>query len=203
MRSPSITPALSGLTAALLAAATFAPAALAQDDSTELGEVRPGTKVRVTAPKVAPDRLTRVVAEVRPDTIVLAPDRIGAGYLVLPLDQVSRLEVSRGKPGRTASTGIGALAGFVGGLAIGLNLNESGPCTEGFACLNNLGTEVMETTFVTMGVALGGALVGGVVGYALGSIIFQDSWRDVSSDAVRVSIAPHRRGAAVAVTVAF
>ena len=203
MRSPSITPVLSGLTAALLAAATFAPAALAQAEGAGPTEVRPGTKVRVTAPRVAPDRLTRVVAEVRPDTIVLAPDGSGTGYLVLPLDQVSRLEVSRGKPGRTALTGIGALAGFVGGIAIGRNLNESEPCTQGFVCLPDLGRELMESTFVTMGVALGGALVGGIVGYALGSMIFQDSWRDVSSDAVRVSIAPHRGGAAIAVTVAF
>ena len=203
MRYSAISRILARLTAALALAAVAAPAALAQAEGAGPTEVRPGTKVRITAPSMAPDRLTGVVADVRPDTIILAPDKTGTGYVTIPVDAVTRLEVSRGKPGRTAMVGIGALAGFVGGMAIGLNLNESEPCTQGFVCLNDLGREVMEGTLVTMGVALGGALVGGVVGYALGSMIFQDSWRDVSSDAVRVSIAPHRGGAAVAVTVAF
>lgn len=155
-----------GLIVALAATAT---AAMAQ------APVTTGAKVRVA---VAPSRARRpatVVSTTR-DTLVL---RFDDATRRVPVDSIVRLDVATGThrhPWR--GMGIGALAGTVTGVTIGL---ASGNDKEGFIRFSGGEKAVMA------GTVLGAA--GGVVGLVVGSLTVHDTWVSVPTDRLRARIA--------------
>ncbi len=113
--------------------------------------------------------------------------------LALPLDSVTKLEVSQARKTNTGKgAGIGFLLGGLVGAVMGYASYEEcvpqGP--RSWSCIGpNFGSKYA---------ALGGALLGGlgglVVGALIGSAVKTDRWREVPLDPVRVSLGPQRDG---------
>lgn len=97
---------------AILLLPLIASAASAQY-SNRIG-IATGTRVRVLAPSIFPERATATVLAAQNDTIVVARSD-GAVSLSLPVSAIQKLEISEGRS-RFKWAGLGALAGlFVGG----------------------------------------------------------------------------------------
>jgi hypothetical protein len=108
------------LAALLLALAAIDPAAAQQAD-----DGLTGTRVRVTAPHFAPERVTGVVTEYNDQRLQVTADGTGEVY-VFPLRSVQRLDpFMGGSRGSTAwyrarvGAFLGAAVGFLAGAAIG------------------------------------------------------------------------------------
>ncbi len=179
----------------LVAILAFTPLASAT------AQVRPGARVRVTRLPICPPTHTTCVGRsprqdvgtfVRwsDDTLLVLSN---GNTLALPLDAVTRLDVSRG---RKTNTGKGAEIGFLLGGVVGAVIGYAsyeecvpqGP--RSWSCIGpNFGSE---------GAALGGALLGGlgggVVGALIGASSKTDRWQEVPLDRVRVSLGPQRDG---------
>jgi hypothetical protein len=109
--------------------------------------------------------------------------------VTVPAGRVQRLEISLGREsnaGRGALIGLGV--GAVTGLAVGIGCASSDTL---FQCS---GGEVVESTVVF---GLLGAGVGGLVGLASSS----ERWVKVAAVPVHVSLAPHRLGLSVSLTL--
>ncbi len=174
----------------LVAILAFVPLASAT------AQVRPGARVRVTGPPICPP--TYILCVGGPglqsvgtfvawkfDTLIMESN---GNVLALPLDSVTKLEVSWGRKTNTGmGAGIGFFVGGVVGAVIGYASYEE--CVGGWACLGDTGPEPY---------AVAGALVGGFGGLAVGVLIgatsTTDRWRDVPLDRLLVSVGPQRDG---------
>jgi hypothetical protein len=117
------------------------------------------------------------------------PGLSDSSAVTVPAGRVQRLEISLGREsnaGRGALIGLGV--GAVTGLAVGIGCASSDTL---FQCS---GGEVVESTVVF---GLLGAGVGGLVGLASSS----ERWVKVAAVPVHVSLAPHRLGLSVSLTL--
>ncbi len=179
----------------LVAILAFVPLASA----TAQVPVRKGARVRVTRPPICPPTDTICMRGPPPqsvgtfwaweaDSLIMESN---GNALALPLNSVTKLEVSQGQKSHTVEGAIiGLLVGGVAGAAIGYaSYQKCEPQGEFFSCILDFGPEQS---------ALGGALViglgGGVVGALIGRSIKTDRWAEVPLDRVRVSLGPQRDG---------
>lgn len=156
--------------------------------------VTPGSRVRFSHP--GEGTRTGTVVALTPDTLeVRLPDRAEPAHL--PLDQVTRLDVSYGwqrQPLRRAGIGfaVGAAVGAVG-VAVseaGSDCNESG----GQICLGARGGAILGGIFY-------GAL-GGVLGLVAG-VIPSEKWEPVRLEARRISLVSPSGSRGVGLRIAF
>jgi hypothetical protein len=189
---------MSRLIAALFLLLLARPDALIGQAAAPATQLRPGTRVRITTRDGEKPRVTTVVAHNGDTLLVRSPE---FNTLPLPLDQISRLEVSTGRhrnvaKGMVLGTGIG---GTVGGL---LGAVTYQPCesTEFMGCF--LAPKDRQESAVM------GGVVGGVLGFVIGSLAGlarHDDWKQVPLDARRVSatVRPRGHGAALGVALEF
>lgn len=111
-----------------------------------------GTKVRVMAPRIFPERTTATVLAVQNDTIVMARSG-GAVSFSVPLGDIQKLEISNGRS-RFKWAGLGAVAGLFGGGIIGGSIGGQDDPT-------GLGAAAGFFAGAIQGV-LGGAIIGGL-----------------------------------------
>ncbi len=173
----------------LVAILAFVPLASA----TAQVPVRPGARVRVTGPPICPPTYTICVGGPRlqsvgtfvtceADSIIMESN---GNVLALPLDSVTKLEVSWG---RKTNTGMGAGIGFLVGGLVGARIGYAS--YEECSCL---GGGVGPETLALVGAVIGG--FGGLVtGALIGLEIETDRWEEVPLDRVRVSLGPQRDG---------
>ena len=176
----------------LLAVMLLAPAVRAEEGP----PLQPGQRLRVTA--VAPGRFTGVtvgsLVKVGPDSVTLLdPER--SAVTELPLNSITRIEVSQGKRRHTWQ---GALIGAgVGGLgALAIAGDSSGLC----------GTyDMPHPCSNSEKVALGALVVGfwAGIGAWLGHRKQSEDWSDSTVARLRVTLLPKRGGGRVALTVTF
>ena len=158
-------------------------------------EVETGTRVRVMAPGVG----TIVGALVASDAEAVTLQTAKGDLRRIPRAELRRLDVSR-RPGRRGRGAlIGLAAGAVGGYIWAASTNPDG-CTrsEYNFCFFDGPLFTDEQSGAMGAVALGalGAVVGALVAPG-------ERWERVPDSAVRVSVAPARRGATVLVSLRF
>ncbi len=151
-----------------------------------------GARVRVTILLPCPDIYTSCAdwrsrhngtfMAWKADTLVVQSN---GDTLSVPVDRVTRLDVSRG---RKTNTGKGAEIGFLLGGVVGAVIGYAS--YEECACL---GGGVGPETLAVAGAGIG-ALGGLVAGALIGSSTKTDRWREVPLDRVRVSLGPQRDG---------
>jgi hypothetical protein len=170
--------------------------ASAGDAAAQRPAVEPGQRVRITAPLVGLQEVTATVFSVGGGALVVTGD----STVRVRLEDVTRLEVSRGRKSNCASgLGWGFLAGATTGVVIGLaSGSERQGSLFGGGCwmLCSAGAKAMVA-----GAALGTA--GAVVGLVVGAIVRSEKWKRVPLDGVRVSIVPRRGGLGLGASVAF
>jgi hypothetical protein len=129
----------------LLAAVLAGAPASAQDSALP----EPGSRLRITAPAVAPKPIVGTLAEARERDLVLADS--SSDRTTIPLASITRLERSV-RPSRRTT---GALAGFIVGLAaVGLTTLHDGGCNDGCN-----GGDVATAGLVALSTAAVGAVV--------------------------------------------
>jgi hypothetical protein len=165
----------------LLAVSCFAIAvpARAQDGPA----LAAGARVRITVPSRNVTKQVGTLQAVLADTLVI--DLLGArlGELLrVPLDSVTRLDVS---DGRHRQTGRGAGIGFLAGAAVGAIL---GPLT--MECPDYGCDTSPAVAAVVGGLALGG--LGALVGLGIGAATTSETWKEVPVSALRASPAAGR-----------
>ncbi len=172
----------------LVAILAFVPLASAT------AQVRPGARVRVTRLPICPPTHTTCVGRsprqdvgtfVRwsDDTLLVLSN---GNTLALPLDAVTRLDVSRG---RKTNTGKGAEIGFLLGGVVGAVIGYASYEECEGVCFGDFGSG-----FAAFVGGLVGGLGGGAVGALIGSSTKTDRWREVPLDRVRVSLGPQPDG---------
>ncbi len=158
--------------------------------------IRKGARVRVTRPPICPPTDTICVGG-RPlqsvgtfwawgtDSLIIESN---GNALALPLDSVTKLEVSRGQKSHTVA---GAIIGsLVGGVAVGaIAIATYEECEGGWGCIGDFGPG-----FAALVGGLVGGLGGGVVGALVGRSIKTDRWQEVPLDRLRVNLGPQRDG---------
>ena len=173
--------------AAAVAMAVATP--LAADETSRLGPVMSGSRVRIHAPTAIAKPLQGHVIEVTDRAIVILT---GSSTLQVPRDAVTRLEVATG---RRSNWKKGALAGLllygvmsplIVELDRGSTREAGGDCGSG-ECVGY--PEVIA----------GGALIGAVVGHFVKS----DRWTPIDPQAASVGIAANRKGVGLAATVSW
>ena len=169
------------LLVAILAVAPFNSVATQERPSV----VRPGTRVRVSIGGVSEDELVMVarVARLTRDTLFIRGQASGSSLFPIPVDQISLLQVSRGRDDRPVL--IGAVIGAVAGAAIGFAVAPDPECP-----LLDFECEVRPKA----GGFVVGAVLGTVAGGLMGKAARGDRWEEVPLDQLRVSITPHRDG---------
>lgn len=124
--------------------------------------VEVGTRVRVTAATVAPDRIvaTLVALDEKTMTLAVGPQRTP---LVVPRDGITRLEVSRG---RQANVGKGMLVGAIPWvILVGLVVHAGGLAESGI---------VGGGSFAVLG-------IGVAAGAGIGATIKTERWQDATA----------------------
>ncbi|MEO7367046.1 MAG: hypothetical protein ABIZ36_03755 [Gemmatimonadaceae bacterium] len=111
-----------------------------------------GTKVRVMAPGIFPERTTATVLAAQNDTIVMARSGGAVSFLV-PVRDIQKLEISNGRS-RFEWAGLGAVAGLLAGGIIGGTIGGRDDPT-------GLGAASGFFVGAFQGV-LGGAIIGGL-----------------------------------------
>jgi hypothetical protein len=153
----------------------------------------PGTRVRFSHPGEG-TRTGTVVAFTTDTLEVRLPDRPEPARL--PLDQVTRLDVSRGMRHQPLTrAGLGLLVGGALGAAGGLTL-ASRDCGSQWGCANKTAPAIL--------VGVGGGIVGGMLGLLSGAIP-SERWERVPLARRRISlVAPSTgNGRGVGLRVAF
>ena len=145
--------------------------------------VNTGQRVRVHVLQSPDHPIIGTVVRLEADSLVL--DSSSGQEVVLPLDTVTGVEVSRGrKPIAGKGTLIGLVGGVVGGPLIVL-------ATDG--CGGGDDTISDETTCYACAVVLfGGA--GALIGSIVGAVYKTEQWEAVELDRLRFSITPRRQG---------
>lgn len=144
----------------------------------ELPPVKPGDRVRVTAPDLGIRKQAATFEAWRGDTLVIVADSI----MNFPLAFVTLLEVGRNRryAGRGAVIGL-ALGGVGGGVLFGV------------ACANDAFLGDATGTCAVVGAVFlgtGGALIGALIG----AMSTGTRWEEVPLDRLRVSLVPQRNG---------
>ena len=183
--------------------------------------VKPGDRVRVTAPALGVSKHAGVLAAMSTDTVAVDTLRI-------PLASVTRLEVSRARGPSSKGAAIGALVG--GGLGVAAELGPAGIVFgAGVGALlgtssrvrkrAGIGLLVGAATGAVIGLASGddppcsgwfcwgftaeekaalGAIglggLGAVIGLIAGAASSGERWEEVPLDRLRVSVGPQRDG---------
>jgi hypothetical protein len=116
----------------------------------------------------------------------------------LPMESISRIEVSEGRKGHfLTGLAIGTVAGVGLGLSMRSSIEDDLRNTDDF--YDGIGIAIAGTAAVPFGIALG-AITGGVVG----ALWRSERWREVSTDRLRVAVVPTSRGGlGVGVGVSF
>jgi len=144
--------------------------------------IRPGSRVRVTAPSVFNKRVAGTVDVVGSDTLAVNAEK-GGGVLLVSLKDVTRLEVS---DGRRSHAGLGAkiglMTGFVTGFVIVVATYEE--CTD-FCPVPDPGP-VGTAAIAGVVFGIGGAALGAIVG----ALIKTDRWEEVPLDELRIGPSP-------------
>ncbi len=147
--------------------------------------VRRGALVRVKAPPQQPGWVVGTVVGWESESLLLEPekpDRLRGTQLTLARDQITRLDVHRGRKRRTLlGAGIGGLVGAAAGVAI-----VAGIC-------GGLGSDACTQSQVPIAGAIG-AGGGFLIGAGIGTLVKTDRWKAVPLDRVRVSVMPVRKG---------
>ncbi len=156
--------------------------------------VERGARVRVTTspPNPCPAWNTRCLREIdsrryvgtfvawKGDTLVVETK---GHTLALPLDSVTKLEVSQGQKRNTSEGALmGLLVGGVAGAVVAVAIyEECEPC-------------FIDPATFPVAVAMAGVLGGVVTGAIIGSLIETDRWQEVQLHRLRVSLGPQRDG---------
>ncbi len=160
--------------------------------------VRPGERVRVTRPPIcradticggrSPRQSVGTFLAWKSDTLVVQSN---GDTLALPLDSVTRLDVSWGRKTNTGKgAGIGILLGVIAGAFIGGVSYEECVPQGWFSCIGpDFGSEAYAAAGALLG-GLGGLMAGAIIGTAIKT----DRWQEVPLDRVRVSLGPQRDG---------
>jgi uncharacterized protein YcfJ len=183
------------------------------------GPAAAGTRLRLTPATTPPGlpglragrRVTGVLVGETEDALVMRLDgsRVAAR---IPRAALRRVEVSagHGSRGRYALGGavIGALFGAVIGSGSGSRHTTAPPPSAYDSCgmpLCNFEDALAYALqdFGGYSGAMAGALVGGTVGALLGATAAPERWRPTEMVAARVTLAPVKRGAALALSVRF
>ena len=154
----------------------------------------PGTRIRVSAQGFAAPRLVGTVVALHADTLLFAPQR-GRGLIVVPLESIQRLEVSRSRSSVGSTilkyAGIGLFLGAASGALAGPFVMSSG-CTALKKDLDNqskcLADLVNGETRLKAALLFG--IAGTAVGALVGAIVGRERWERVVPGRVRVSFAP-------------
>ena len=163
--------------------AVLAVAPLTRVTAQERTPVKVGDRVRVTYREPCPPN-TRCVGT-RPDATQMATvvswtrDTLFLDLGRLPIDVITRLEVIRGRKGRTAEGAIIG-AGFMGSL---MSLAAISACGQ-LSC--SAGAVVRKVGFA--------AAIGAGIGALIGSAFTGDRWEEVPLGQLRVSVVPQRDG---------
>ena len=152
----------------------------------------PGSRVRITHP--GEGTRTGTVVALTADTLeVRLAGRIEPAHL--PLAELTRLDVSRGRERHMGNAGKGLVIGAVAGVVAGLAAGDD-DCSNKLVCISR-----------PAGAVLGGAFfggIGGVLGLVSG-VIPSESWERVPLQERRVSLVvpAHGRGAGLGLRLAF
>lgn len=150
--------------------------AIAQQES----RLTPGDRVRLTAPALGLERFEGTLAAIEADSRMLevqAEDTM----VTLPIDSLTRLEVSRGKGSRAAGLVAGAALGALLGVVVGSTVGEDCPPEGLVPCADRGDT------------ALIGGLLGGAIGAGLGYRLNGGTrWEPLSLQNLVVSFQPFR-----------
>jgi len=168
-----------------IAVGLVASAALRSLSAQQLPEVRPGQRVRVTAPSAGLHQAVSTVEALSASELTLLRERlhergwVDTLHVRVALDSVRRVEVSTGQHSHEwTGAGVGAVVGGTVGYMIGQRRKCSccGPCYS----------------------AEGGALLGGVVGAVVGGLIGDgirtDEWLPVDLHRLRIGLLPQSGG---------
>ncbi len=139
--------------------------------------LKPGARVRVTAPELGLAEAVGRLLFVRLDTLRVVADSL----MRIPLAGVMRIEVNRGRSNLLVV--LGAIAGAAGGTAVGIALVDTTHCELLDPCEGDI-----------LGPPVFGAAIGALAGAALGVALRTDRWEEVPLDRLRVSLAPQRDG---------
>ena len=135
-----------------------------------------GSRIRFTARGITTGRTTAVVVERHGDTLHVVPEH--GAPVVVRLDQLSSLEISRGKSALLgAQTGALWTGGIYAGLGVVLAVAAQSVCDYGCDSPNVFGTVAYF--------ALSGAVVGG----GIGAIIGRERWERMETSQ-RISVRP-------------
>jgi hypothetical protein len=157
---------------------TVAP--LVTISSQELPPLKPGDRIRATAPTLSPSPLVGTVVAFEANSLMV---KRGTGTRRLSLASLTRLEMSQGRRSHAAlGAGIGLLVGAGVGAVIG-----SG-------CKAIIVPVSSEGGCIAVGAAaIGGA--GALVGAVTGALVRTERWAEVPLDRLRVSFTSDRGGA--------
>ena len=157
---------------------TVAP--LVTISSQELPPLKPGDRIRATAPTLSPSPLVGTVVAFEANSLMV---QRGTGTRRLSLASLTRLEMSQGRRSHAAlGAGVGLLVGAGVGAVIGsgckaiiVPVSSEGGC-----------------------IAVGAAVIGGagaLVGAVTGALVRTERWAEVPLDRLRVSFTSDRGGA--------
>jgi hypothetical protein len=157
----------------ILAITVFTLVSPARAVTQEFLWLKPGAKVRVTAPTLGLSELIGRLQVLNGDTLVVQVEarrqgRLQVEVLQVPMPAIAKLDVTTGRRGHWLE---GAGIGFVAGALIGLASGDDRP-NQWF------GYSAGEK-------ALGGGLGFGLIGAGVGALVKSDKWAEVPLDQVR------------------
>lgn len=128
--------------------------------------LRPGAKVKVTAPALGLEGQTGVIEELAGDSLILAAETKGQLQVHrIPMSGIAKLDVRTGRRSHwVTGAGIGALVGLVRGVQVA-------------GSDHNPDDDPLEITV--------GAVTGALLGMGIGSLIKSDRWAEVPVDQLR------------------
>ncbi len=155
----------------------------------EESPVLPGTRVRISAPRVATDRILGTVISMDANTLVLKSS-IQLAPVSIPLRSINKFEVSKGQKSKVVT---GIVNGFIIGAPAGALLG---------------GVRGGYDDVPTAAVAVSGAVIGGLLGAGTGGIIGRsqktDRWEEVPLERIRLGVGSYgERGLVLSASFAF
>ncbi len=161
-----------------------------------LPDLRPGDRVRVTAPRALEGRLSARVLRWNADTLYLDE---ATGPVLIPRAAITRLE-------RHAGTRRGSPALVAGGAGVGLVIGilsaQSGSDCQGESTLFGDLCRDLESMEALLS-PFAGAGLGALVGWLVGQTVTSDRWEDARLPEIDVSVRPGRGGPEVLVRLAL
>jgi len=173
-----------GVAAAVLLAAALPRVALSQGG---IPSLRPGDRVRVTAPGSSLAQAVGVVRDTANAALRIQLDRTYAVH-TLPWSSITELDLS---VERSSRFGTGLAVGLLGGASVGLIY---GATSGQDLYTREQATGILAVTF---------GLIGGLLGGAIGSQQRTDEWARLPLGTPSVSAAPSRRGAGLQLRVSL